>query len=237
LGQPRSPEAFDRMYSPPNAPRGRPRKRTLAIAITGTLAVAAAAASLAVVEPGILPWSHDATAAGRATAKSTPKADPTPPFAQVPTACEIVPAATVRTLVPVATPTVVSAGGPAASTCDSYATLPGGEFRGVQIGVQAFMIGSSVRTAIDSFEARRSSDGTSQPVEGLGNSAFERYWVDADARTAIGETVVRDRNVVLTVDYTEQAPAPPDGPASRARCLAGAIQAAQAALASLTRTP
>jgi hypothetical protein len=67
-------------------------------------------------------------------------------------------------------------------------------------------------------------------IGGLGDAAFERYWIDRDVHVAVGEATVRYRNVVLRMQYTEEQPPARDRAASEQRCLAAAIQAARTGL-------
>jgi hypothetical protein len=69
-------------------------------------------------------------------------------------------------------------------------------------------------------------------IGGLGDAAFERYWVDRDVHVAVGEATVRYRNVVLRVEYTEEQPTTQGRTASEQRCLAAAISAARDGLAA-----
>ena len=249
LGLPRSPEPFHRVYSPPEAPPGKTRRPATAGVVTAAVAVLLALIAVALFGRGV--FSSDShrhragTAIGSATPRPTGRSVSTGPqlFTAIPTACSILPPATVRRLVPTASPTVDKMGGEAASTCEFYLSR-GGLFRAVQVAVRAFLPqnqnGQAAQMTAWSFDAQwkqAQQDATSQTsglrrITGLGDDAFERYWIDPTAGEAVGETTVRYRNVVLTVQYTEQQPPAQDRVGSRQRCLANAEEAAREGLAS-----
>lgn len=252
LGLPRLPEPFHRVYSPPEAPRAqsrRPRAAGLVVAAFVALAVGLTAAGVFVFgrwggRPEASPSrSRPATTGSRAA--DTPRRAAQPPvFATLPSACAILPADTVRRLVPTATPKIDRMGAETAGVC-KYSFAEGRTFRAVQVDARAFlpkyMHDQATGMTTWSFEAQwkqaekdLTADTSSlRRIGGLGDAAFERYWIDRDVRIAVGEATVRYRNVVLRVQYTEEQPADKDRPASEQRCLTNAIAAARAGLTSL----
>ncbi|WP_433175153.1 hypothetical protein [Actinoallomurus sp. CA-150999] len=240
------------MYSPPEAPRAesrRPRAAGLVVAAFVALAVGLAATAVFVFgrwggRPEASPSrSHPATTGSRAA--DTPRRAAQPPvFATLPSACGILPADTVRRLVPTTTPKIDRMGAETAGVC-KYSFTEGRTFRAVQVDARAFlpkyMHDQATGMTTWSFEAQwkqaekdLTADTSSlRRIGGLGDAAFERYWIDRDVRIAVGEATVRYRNVVLRVQYTEEQPADKDRSASEQRCLTNAIAAARAGLTSL----
>lgn len=248
---PRAPEPFHRVYSPPEAPRSRPRRRRgLVAALFAAVAVlATATAALAVFglrrEAG---HPSAAPASSRAVRVPTPHADPPKAagpqvFTGAPTACAILPGDVVRRLVPTATPKIDKMGGETAGVC-KYSFVQGDRYRAVQVDSRAFLPqylhDQATSMTAWSFEAQwrqalkdRTPDTSSlRRIGGLGDAAFERYWIDRDVRIAVGEATVRYRNIVLRVQYTEEQPAAQDRAASEQRCLSDAVSAARAGLAA-----
>lgn len=246
---PRAPEPFHRVYSPPEAPRARPRRRwgLVALLVTAVAVLATATAALAVfgvlrrgaARPGAAP------ASSRAVATPTPQADATGPpvFTSAPTACAILPDDVVRRLVPTEAPKIGKMGGETAGVC-KYSLAQGDRYRAVQVDSRAFLpqylhdqatsmtawsFGAQWRQAL---KDRTPDTSSLRRIDGLGDAAFERYWIDRDVRIAVGEATVRYRNVVLRVQYTEEQPAVKDRAASEQRCLAAAISAARTGLAA-----
>ncbi|MEV5704382.1 hypothetical protein [Actinoallomurus sp. NPDC052274] len=266
MGLPRLPEPFHRVYSPPEAPRAKSRRpRTAGVVAAAFVVVAMGLAAVAVLvfgrggaRPGAAPArSHPATARSHpATARShpatagsraadTPARTAQPPvFASLPQACSILPADTVRRLVPTAAPKIDKMGAETAGVC-KYSMTDGGRYRAVQVDARAFlpkyMHDQATGMTVWSFEAQwrqaqkdRTADTSSlRRIGGLGDAAFERFWIDRDVRIAVGEATVRYRDIILRVQYTEEQPADKDRPAAEQRCLADAIAAARAGLASL----
>jgi hypothetical protein len=178
----------------------------------------------------------------RATVTASPPASAQPPvFAAVPTACDVLPPATVRRFVPTASPSVDRMGAETASVC-KYSMSQGHRYRAVQVDARAFlpkyMHDQATSMTVWSYEAQwkqavkdLTPDTRSlRRIGGLGDAAFERYWIDRDVHVAVGEATVRYRNVVLRTQYTEEQPSAHDRAASERRCLAAAIAAARAGL-------
>jgi hypothetical protein len=236
---PRPPEPFHRMYSPPETPGSRVRRPVVAGAVAAVLATTAAAAAV------VLAAGPDAPLADRAPLQAEARRSPSlaaaapATFTSVPTACAVLSPDAVRRLVPA--PTIDRMGTDVTSVC-RYSHRQGGHYRSVLVDSRAFLPKylSDAATAMTvwSFGAQWSQaekDMTPDTrslrhIGGLGDEAFERYWIDRDAHVAVGEATVRYRNVLLRVQYSEEQPA--DHAASERRCLAAAISAARAGLAA-----
>lgn len=248
MGLPRSPDPFHRVYSPPEAPPGKTRGPAAVGVVTAAVAVVLALIAVALFGRGIFSSGSHRHRTSTAVASATPRptgrlASTGPLFSAIPTACSILPTGTVRRLVPTASPTVDKMGGEAASTCEFYLSR-GGLFRAVQVAVRAFLPqnqnGQAAPMTAWSFDAQwkqAQQDATSltsglRRITDLGDDAFQRYWIDPAAGEAVGEATVRYRNVVLTVQYTEQQPTTQDRVGSQQRCLADAAEAAREGLAS-----
>lgn len=243
MGLPRSPEPFHRVYSPPEAPKAKARRPRFVVFATALFVViAAAVAVFAYLHQGSKAKSTAKPAATPSSPLSDrPSAKPSaapPVLAAVPNACSVLPAGTVRRLVPSDSPVTDKMGGEAASVCE-YSTDPGGvRFRDVRVAVQAFlpkyMQDRAAGYTVYSYdqlwqEAQRNagSNGTPRRLTGIGDAAYQRYWVDSDLHIAIGETVVRYRNVVLTIRYSEPRPTAANRPAVEQRCLTESAAAAR----------
>lgn len=248
---PRSADPFHRVYSPPEAPRTGPRRRRGLVTLLAAAVVLLATAVAAVAVVGLRRETGRPAAgpaSSRPAATPTPQADP-PRAAQpsvftgAPAACRVLPADVVRRLVPTATPKVDQMGAETAGVC-TYSFTQGSRYRAVQVDSRAFLPkylhAEATSMTAWSFEAQwrqavkdRTPDTSSlQRIGGLGDAAFERYWIDRDGRVAVGEATVRYRNVVLRVQYTEEQPAATARAAGEQRCLAAAISAARAGLAA-----
>ena len=233
------------MYSPPEAPPGKSRKPATVGVVTAVVAVALALIAVAVFGRGTSPRPTTSAPAGSATPHPSGHLATTAQrlFTAIPAACSILPTATVRRLVPTPRPTVEQMGGAAASTCEFY-LAQGDLFRAVQVAVRAFLPqsqgGQAAQMTVWSFDAQwkqAQQDATSQTsglrrITGLGDDAFQRYWIDPAVGEAVGEATVRYRNVVLTVQYTEQQPAAQNRSDSERRCLTNAAEAAREGLGS-----
>ena len=255
MGLPRLPEPFHRVYSPPEAPKVKARRSGVIGAIIAVVAaVALAAVGIFAFARG---GSHPKTASSapatssahpRGTVRATPTQPAPPPgraqpptFATIPAACDVLTPATVRKFVPTGSPKVDKMGAESASVC-KYSLSEGSRYRAVQVDARAFlpkyMHDQATSMTIWSYEAQwkqavkdLTPDTSSlRRIGGLGDAAFERYWIDRDVHVAVGEATVRYRNVVLRMQYTEQQPPSGERAASEKRCLAAAIDAARSGL-------
>lgn len=247
-GLPRLPEPFHRVYSPPEAPRGKVRRS----GVLGAIVAVAAAVALAVV--GIFAFARGGVRASGAKAvtpasihpdgaiKALPAKPVQPPvFASIPNACAVLPPATVRRFVPTSRPKIDKMGAETASVC-KYSLSQGRVYRAVQVDARAFLPkylhDQATGLTIWSYEAQwkqavkdLTPDTRSlRRIGGLGDAAFERYWIDRDVHVAVGETTVRWRNVVLRTQFSEQQPTAAGLAASERRCLTNAIAAARTGL-------
>jgi len=249
LGLPRLPEPFHRVYSPPEAPKVKTRRSgVIGAMIAVVVAVALAAVGVfAVARGGVRPRTGSSTLTNasthpRGTVKAPPPAAPKAQlFATIPGACDVLTPATVRRFVPTGSPKIDKMGAETASVC-KYSLSQGPRFRAVQVDARAFlpkyMHDQATGMTIWSYEAQwkqavkdlTPDTGSLRRIGGLGDAAFERYWIDRDVHVAVGEATVRYRNVVLRMQYTEEQPAARDRAASEQRCLSQAIAAARAGL-------
>jgi hypothetical protein len=250
LGLPRLPEPFHRVYSPPEAPKVKARRSGVVGAIVAVVAAVALAAvgvfafARGDARPKARPTSagRPAPAGSSAPVSSAPvRPSQAPVFATIPSACDVLQPATVRRFVPTDRPSVDKMGAETASVC-KYSLAQGRRYRAVQVDARAFlpkyMHEQATSMTVWSYEAQwkqavkdLTPDTRSlRRVDGLGDAAFERYWIDRDVHVAVGEATVRYRNVVLRMQYTEEQPAARDRAASERRCLANAIAAARAGL-------
>jgi hypothetical protein len=235
------------VYSPPETPKVKTRRS----GVVG--AVVAVFAAMAVAAIGVFAFGRgDVRPKVQASVTHPPmqpKASPSAPaqqaqpptFATVPGACDILPAATVRRFVPTDSPKVDKMGAETASVC-KFSHTQGHRFHAVQVDARAFlpkyMHGEATSMTIWSYEAQwkqavkdLTPDTRSlRRITGLGDAAFERYWIDRDVHVAVGEATVRYRNVVLRMQYTEEQPTAKGRAASERRCLSAAIAAARAGL-------
>lgn len=251
VGLPRLPEPFHRVYSPPEAPKVRTRRSGVISAIAAVVAAVALAAAgiFAFARGGTRPGGEAASATHvptrpRGTVRATPlPAKPPQPlvFATIPNACHVLSAQAVRRFVPTSGPKIDKMGAETASVC-KYSLSRGPRYHAIQVDARAFLPkylhDEATSMTIWSYEAQwkqavkdLTPDTSSlRRIGGLGDAAFERYWVDRDVHVAVGEATVRYRNVVLRMQYSEQQPTAAGRAASEQRCLANAIAAARAGL-------
>lgn len=232
MGLPRPPEAFHRVYSPPEPPP-QSHRPVVVRALTVVVLLVAGATGYMVYD------RHDTAqeVAGRpappviAARPSVPSSESrvTVPqlFTIAPKACVVVSPDTVRRLIPSAT--IAHNGGPTASTCD-YSGKAGSRYRELRVETQIFAPAASqdpvddAKIAIDSRLADARSDPVVRTVAvsrvgGLGDEAYQRYATDKGQPTVVGEVVVRVRNSVAAVSYAEDAPAGGGEEAVRQRCI------------------
>jgi hypothetical protein len=226
------------MYSPPEAPGSRVRRPVVAGAVAAVLATTAAATAVVLAAGPDTPLADRAPLQAEARRSSEPAAAPAT-FTSVPTACAVLSPDAVRRLVPA--PSIHRMGTDVTSVC-RYSHRQGGHFRSVLVDSRAFLPKylNDAATAMTawSFEAQWAQaekdltpdTDSLRRVGGLGDEAFERYWIDRDAHVAVGEATVRYRNVLLRVQYSEEQPA--DRAAGERRCLAAAVSAVRTGLAA-----
>jgi hypothetical protein len=245
LGLPRLPEPFHRVYSPPEAPKVKTRRSNVVGAVVAVV-VAIGLAAIGVftfgrgdVRPRVQSTlTHPPMQPKAPTSAPARQAPPPPVFATIPVACDVLPAATVRRFVPTDSPKVDKMGAETASVC-KFSFSQGHRYRAVQVDARAFlpkyMHDEATSMTIWSYEAQwkqavkdLTPDTRSlRRITGLGDAAFERYWIDRDVHVAVGEATVRYRNVVLRMQYTEEQPSAGGRAASEKRCLGEAIAAAR----------
>lgn len=251
VGLPRLPEPFHRVYSPPEAPKLRTRRSGVIGAIVAVVAavVVAAVGIFAFARGGVRPDAKSSTFTNASThpkgaVQATPppaKSARPPVFAAIPNACDVLSPQAVYRFVPTADPKIDKMGAETASVC-KYSLSQGPRYRAVQVDARAFlpkyMHDEATSMTIWSYEAQwkqavkdLTPDTSSlRRIGGLGDVAFERYWIDGDVHVAVGEATVRYHNVVLRMQYSEQQPTAAGRAASEQRCLANAIAAARAGL-------
>jgi hypothetical protein len=232
------------MYSPPEAPRSRVRRPAVAGTVAAVFAATTAAATAVVLVAGPdIPDTDRAPLRAVARQSSGLAAAAPVTFASVPAACAVLPPGAVRRLVPTPSPSIDRMGTQVTGVC-RYSLRQGGRYRSVLVDSRAFLPrylnDAAIGMAVWSFEAQWSQaekdltpDTSSlRRLGGLGDAAFERYWIDRDAYVAVGEATVRYRNVLLRMQYTEEQPAAAGRAASERRCLAAAVSAARTGLAA-----
>ena len=138
---PRLPEAFHRVYSPPEGPKTKVAARRLGVGpVAAVLAVMAlAAAGILAYGRGALRTGTTATPSHRASASSAARPAL---LASIPNACDVLPGGTVRRLVPTDRPDVNRMGVDTASVCE-YSLTQGRTYRAVQVDARAFLPGTS----------------------------------------------------------------------------------------------
>jgi hypothetical protein len=235
------------VYSPPEAPKVKTRRSGVAgaaFAVCAAIVLAAVgvfAFGRSAARPGAASTVAHPPAHPRTTARQSARPAQPPVFATIPGACDVLSAADVRRFVPTGSPQVDKMGAETASVC-KYSLSQGHRYRAVQVDARAFlpkyMHDQATGMTIWSYEAQwkqavkdLTSDTSSlRRIDGLGDAAFERYWIDRDVHVAVGEATVRYRNVVLRMQYTEEQPSAQGRAASEKRCLSSAIAAARAGL-------
>jgi hypothetical protein len=258
----RPPEHFDRVYSPPEppAPARRSRLVTVLLAVVG-FAVAATAVFVlmprdrsgrTVAAPVQEPSSAQAQASPSqrqpppaSPAPSSPSPSPTPSeavYTALPAPCGTVSAATVQRLVPDARRTQSS--NRTFGSC-SYSSEPDAGFRWLQVESRLY---SPANTATPVQDAQRlfgvqwtlagkATEERTVLLErqgGLGDQAYRWFKVDERQPTVIGVVAVRQRNVVITVSYSEQTAGKSGQRAQEQRCLSQAATVAREVLAELS---
>lgn len=228
------------MYSPPDPPGSRARRTVVAGVVLGglTLTTATATAVVLTVGPDTPPQPDRSPLRAMARPTSDPATRPAT-FATVPAPCAILPATAVRRLVPTTKPAVERMGDGETGTC-RYSLSTGGRYHSVLVDSRAFLprylSGAAVAMTAWSFDAqwRQASRDPGPPrrLGGLGDAAFERYWIDPVAGVAVGEATVRYRNVLLRIQYAERRPSAAQRTASEERCLSAAVSAARTGLAA-----
>ncbi len=241
---PRLPDSFHRVYSPPEAPKAKTRRPAgvlFALAVAAVLAAAATAAFFTVGRDTSKPRTPATHPPAASPTPARPSAAAAPVFATIPGACDVLQPGTVHGYVPTTDPTVDRMGVDTASVC-KYSYSEGHRYRAIQVDARAFlpkyMHDEATSMTIWSYEAQwkqaqkdLTPDTSSlRRISGLGDAAFERYWIDRDTHVAVGETTVRYRNVVLRMQYTEEQPTAQTRGASEQRCLSNAISAARTGL-------
>lgn len=261
MGLSRSPEQFDRVYSPPEPPAPARRSRLVTVLlVVAALAVAAAAVFLLLPgdrsarttgAPGGVPPAQSQepltvrpSPSGSPLTSSSPTGSPDqsgPVYTALPAPCGAVSEATVRRLVPDARTTQSS--NRTFGSC-YYSSAPKAGFRWLQVESRLY---SPDNTATPVEDARRlfgvqwtlAGKATEERTvrlerqDGLGEQAYRWFKVDERQPTAIGVVAVRQRNVVITVSYSEQTAAGSGLGAQERRCLAEAAAVAREVLMDL----
>ncbi len=254
---PRPSEPFDRVYSAPEppAPARRPRRLILLVAIAS---VAAAAVVVLLVlplggkdRPGRTPSaavSPSATAAPSEPSSepsSAPSSEPSAPPGQepitaLPQPCGMVSAGTVGAAVPGARRR--QSANTTLTTC-TYSSASQA-FRWLRVETHLYAPGNSadpVKDATSSYRTQwnQAHDApltrtiTLEREPGLGDEAYRWFKADKGQPTVVGQVTARVRNAVVTVSYSEKAPAKGGLDGAERSCLSKAAQVAREALGAL----
>lgn len=261
MGLPRPPDAFHRVYSPPDPPPQSRRPTVIGVLtavvvlVVGTIGyvvydrrdtgakAADRAPSAARLRPS--PAASSSPPASPNAAASPPSSTSPPAavprlYTLAPQACVVVSSDTVQRLVPAAT--IARGGGTTASTCD-YSGKSRSRYRELRVETQIFAPAGSpdpvddAKVAIDNRWADAKSDPVVRTldiehVNGLGDEAYQRFASDKGQPTVLGEVVVRVRNSLAAVSYVEDAP-DGDDEAARQRCLTEATAVVREILRAL----
>ncbi|MGI5164571.1 hypothetical protein ACQEU3_09480 [Spirillospora sp. CA-253888] len=259
MGLPRPQEPFQRVYSAPEppAPARRPKVLALLVAVVSFVLAAVAVFWLAPggterekptaaspapsAEPTPPPSASDEPSASPEPTTPPPSssAPPTqaPAVAALPPACKTVSQATLRNLIPKAKQTAGANRG--LTSCTS--TAGDGSYRWLLVEATLYPPDDSeapVDQARGLYASRWNQAHQPSMTEtlalerrsGLGDEAYHWFKVDKGQPTVTGEVVVRDRNVVIRVGYSESVPARGQAAGRRQSCLDKAARVAREVL-------
>jgi hypothetical protein len=216
MGVPRSPDRFQRVYSPPEPP-STARRSTLVGVLMALVALSLSGFAIVVLgsdgDPrGAGGPSGTRSPSGLRTSDARPGPGPSSgPFTTLPPACETVRRSTVNRLVPRAT---VRRGANTTLTTCTFAAADGRPSLRVEARIFVPVDGTGPDAAAAADFAARWARARTDPVvrvvslrryPGLGDEAFRRFTIDRSRPEAVGDVVVRLRNAVLTVTYRGDA--------------------------------
>ncbi|WP_067488125.1 hypothetical protein [Actinomadura hibisca] len=255
----RPQEPFQRVYSAPEppAPARRPKVLALLVAVVSFVLAAVAVFWLAPgggqerptaarptpsAEPTPPPATSAEPSASPEPTTPSPSGSPSPTRALAVTAlpppCKTVSQATLRALIPKAKQ--VAGANRGLTSCTS--TAGDGSYRWLLVEATLYPPGDS-EAPVDQargFYASRWNQAhqpsmtetlTLERRSGLGDEAYHWFKVDKGQPTVTGEVMVRDRNVVIRVGYSETVPARGQAAGRRQSCLAKAARVAREVLA------
>jgi hypothetical protein len=247
---------------PPAATR-RPRRLRLLLAVVAAVAVAGAlvfvvlrsgggpadpTAQTPPAVPPAVPSAVPSSGTPEPTESTEPSPGPTSPpppgerlYTALPPACQTVSQETVRRLVPNAKP--MQSANQTFASC-SYSATPDSGFRWLRVESRLYAP-AFTSTPLEDAErlfgvqwslARRATEERTirlEPARDLGDEAYRWFKIDERQPTAIGVVAVRQRNVVITVSYSEQTARTSQLRTMEQRLLAQAAGAAGEVLADL----
>ncbi|GLZ08595.1 hypothetical protein Acsp03_60610 [Actinomadura sp. NBRC 104412] len=237
-GLQRSPEPFQRVYSPPEPPAPARRPRVLVLLVAAAAVVLTAGGVFVLLpdgEPGGR-GDRQASVGEAAPSPSSPASGPEP-ITALPPPCETVPAATVRSLVPGAQRR--ASANQTLTTC-TYSSGSDG-FRWLRVEAHLY---SPANTPTPVEDARRyygaqwtqAHNATLERTvslarhPGMGDEAYRWFKEDRGQPTVVGQVTVRLRNTVITVGYSERSGGAGGAEAREEACLDKATRVAREVL-------
>lgn len=242
MGLQRPVEPFHRPYAGPEPPAPARRPRRLLALLVAVVAFAAAAVAVFLMAPGQDGGGTDEAAVTPRTNAPAPSA-PTGQGRMVkalPAPCGTVSAATVEKAVPKASKR--QSANSTLTTCTYSST--GSAFRWLRVEAHLYApadTATPVQDAEGYYDAQwaQAHDAplvrtvSLERASGIGDEAYRWFKADEGQPTVVGQVTARIRNAVLTVSYSERAPAAGERDARERACLATATTAAREVLAAL----
>ncbi|TDD79992.1 hypothetical protein E1293_21840 [Actinomadura darangshiensis] len=236
MGLQRPVEPFHRPYSPPEPPAPARRPKRLLALLVAAAAVAAAVVAVFLVAPGERNGGTD-----KASVRPQMSMSPSQRIVTaLPAACGTVSPRTVARSVPKATRRQNA--NSTLSTCTYTAT--GSAYRWLRVETHLYAP-ADTRTPVrdaegyydaqwaDAHDAPLARTITLERAPGIGDEAYRWFRADEGRPAVIGQVTARTRNTVLTVSYSERAPAKARQDARERACLDAATAAAREVLTAL----
>ncbi|WP_067452806.1 hypothetical protein [Actinomadura macra] len=173
------------------------------------------------------------------TSKPTPSATPAQPITSLPKPCGTVSKGTIGRIIPGARPR--ESANSTLTTCTYSST--GQAFRWLRVEAHLYAPGNTedpVKDAQSYYETQWTQAHNAplvrtlrlEPQPGVGDQAYRWFKADKGQPTVVGQVTARVSNAVVTVSYSEDAPAGKQAERERS-CLANATQVAREALGAL----
>ncbi|CNG83630.1 Uncharacterised protein [Mycobacterium tuberculosis] len=243
VGLQRPVEPFHRPYAGPEPPSPGRRPRRLLVLLVAAAAFAAAAVAVFLVAPGGGGGTDRAAVAPRHTAPlhTAPASEPAQWIVRaLPPPCGTVSDGTVAKAVPKATKR--QSANSTLTTCTYSST--GSAFRWLRVEARLYAPAYSatpVRDAEGYYDAQWAQAHDAPLVRtialeragGVGDEAYRWFKADEGQPTVVGQVTARVRNAVLTVSYSERAPARARRAERERAILATATAAAREVLTAL----